>query len=77
MALPLIALATKLLPFIGAVPEVLRALGGDKAGEAAEKVINLAKTVTGQSDPEKAVDAVIKDPAMQLELQKVMSAERV
>jgi hypothetical protein len=77
MALPLLALAAKLLPFATAIPEVMRAFGGDKQADAAERIVGVAKAITGQKDPEKAVNAVIADPAMQLELQKALSAERI
>ena len=77
MALPLLALAAKLLPFVSMVPEVLRAFGSSKSADAAEKIVGVAKVITGKDDPEEAVEAVIKDPAMQLELQKVLSAERL
>jgi hypothetical protein len=77
MALPLIALAAKLLPFAAAVPEVLRVFGGDKQADAAEKLVGVAKVITGQTDSEKAVEAVIADPAIQLQFQQTLSAERL
>lgn len=73
----IIALAAKLLPFATAVPEVIRAFGSSKQADAAEKIVGIAKAVSGKDDPSEAVEAVIKDPAMQLELQKTLSAERV
>lgn len=77
MPLPLIALALKLLPFVGAVPEVLRAFGGAKAAEAADKVVGVAKAITGEASPEAAVAKIMNDPALQLEFQKALRAERV
>src|SRR5688572_29856624 len=77
MPLPLLALAAKLLPFASAIPEVIRAFGGSKSADAAEKIVGVAKAITGQDDPEAAVNAIIKDPALQLELQKTLSAERL
>jgi hypothetical protein len=74
--IPLLAIAAKLLPFASAVPEVMRAFGGNKNAEAAERMIGAAKALTGQSDPERAVDAVLADPALQLEFQKTLSNER-
>lgn len=72
---PLVLAALKLAPYI--IPEALRALSGDKAAEAAEKVISVAKTVTGQDDPTEATEAVLADPAAQLKLQELLSAERL
>ena len=77
MALPLIALAAKLLPFASAIPDVIRAFGGDGKAAAAEKMIDVAKSLTGNSDPEQAVDAIAKDPALQLQYQQMLSAERL
>lgn len=57
-------------------PEIIKAIGGSKAGEAAEKVISIAKAVTGIDDPKDAVDAISKDPALALELQKRLADER-
>jgi hypothetical protein len=74
---PLIALAAQLLPFAAAVPEVLRAFGGSKQADAAEKIVGVAKAITGQTDPGKAVEAVIADPALQLQFQQSLIAERL
>lgn len=77
MALPaLIPLAAKLLPVIASIPEVLRAFGGKKQGDAAEKIVNVAKAVTGLNDPENAVEAIVKDPALQLQYQQALMADR-
>jgi len=75
--LGLIALASKLLPIASAVPDVLRAFGGDKQADTADKLISTAKAITGQSDGEVAVEAIIKDPALQLQYQQALIAERV
>lgn len=78
MPLPaLIPLALKLLPLAGAVPEVIRLLGGEKAADVAEKVVGVAKAITGQEDPAKAVDAVLADPNLQLQFQQSLIAERL
>jgi hypothetical protein len=78
MPLPaIIALAAKLLPFATAIPDVIRAFGGEKQADAAEKIVGVAKAISGKDDPSEAVEAIIKDPALQLELQKVLSAERL
>lgn len=72
---PLIIAALKLAPYI--LPEAVRALSGDKAAEAAERVIQAAKVVTGADSPEDAAEAVLRDPAAQLKLQELLSAERL
>lgn len=77
MALPLLLLASKLLPFASAIPEVMRAFGGDKAADAAEKIVGVAQAVSGAGTPEDAVRAVISKPELQLEFQKMLSAERL
>jgi hypothetical protein len=77
MALPLIALAAKLLPFASAIPEVMRAFGSEKSADAAQKVVSVAQALTGQTSPEDAVNAIINKPELQLEFQKALIAERV
>jgi len=77
MALPLLMLAAKLLPFASAIPEVLRAFGGERKADVAEKMISVAKALTGQSDPDKAANAIIADPALQLQYQQMLSGERI
>lgn len=44
------------------VPEIVGWLKGDKAKQTAEKVIEVAKQVTGKEDPVVAVDTVKHDP---------------
>ena len=74
--LALIPLAAKLLGIASVVPEVLRVFGGKKQADAAEKLVNVAKAVTGLNDPETAVEAVIKDPTLQLQYQQALLADR-
>src|SRR4051812_37462380 len=75
--LPLVALALQFLPLLTKVPEVVGALKGGRALEAAEKVVDIAKTVSGAIDPAAAVAAVNADPALQAKLQEALIAERV
>jgi len=75
--IPLIALAAKLLPFASMVPDVIRAFGGDKSADAADKMISVAKALTGDGDGETAVNKIIADPALQLQYQQMLSAERL
>ena len=71
---PFIALALKLAPFL--IPEAVKALGGDKAGEAATAVMEVAKKVAGV-EGEEAVAAINNNPALQGQFALAMSAERV
>ena len=77
MALPLLALAAKLLPFASLVPDVIRAFGGGKQADAAEKMVDIAKAVTGHADGDAAVTAIGKDPALQFQYQQALIAERL
>jgi len=77
MALPILALAAKLLPFASAIPEVMRAFGSEKSADAAQKVIGVAQAITGQADPEQAVASIINKPELQLDFQKALIAERI
>jgi hypothetical protein len=58
--IPLIALALQFAPYL--IPEAVRALGGDKAAEAAKTVIEVAQQVTGTDAPDKALDALKASP---------------
>lgn len=77
MALPIIALAAKLLPFASVVPDVMRAFGSGKSADAAETMVRVAKAVTGETDEEVATNKIINDPALQLQYQQMLSAERL
>lgn len=45
-----------------AAPAILGWLKGDKAAAAAQKVLDIAKTVTGKSDPAEAATAIAVNP---------------
>jgi hypothetical protein len=77
MPLPLLAIAAKLLPFASVVPDVIRAFGGGKSADAAEKMVGIAKALTGDSDGEAAASKIIADPALQLQYQQMLSSERL
>jgi len=78
MPLPaIIALAAKLLPFAAAVPDVIRAFGGEKAGDVADVMVDVAKKITGEVDGETAVTKIINDPRLQLEYQTMLSQEKI
>lgn len=76
MAFPLLAIA-KLLPLLSAVPDVVSALKSGNGAEAVGKVADVAMKVAGVDDPETAAEKIINDPALQLELQKTLSNERL
>ena len=59
----LIALAQTLIP---TVPAIAGWLGGEKAEQAAEGVLDVARAVTGNNDPAQAAEACRADPAMAL-----------
>lgn len=66
MVLPiLIPLAAELAA--STAPWLLRHFVGEKAGDTAEKVIAVAREVTGKADPEAAVAAIKADPALLLQ----------
>lgn len=55
-------------------PDVIRYFRGDKAGDVAEKVVDIAQTVTGTNTPE-AADAVLSaDPAKAMEFRLAVMA---
>lgn len=72
MALPLIPIAMMLSSVI---PGLAKLLGGDTAGAVAEKVVGIAKNLTGLEDPEEAVKAVQLDPALQIRLREIALEE--
>jgi len=61
-----ISLATKF------APSLINKLIGPKAGEVAEKVVGVAMSIAGASDPEAAHDRIISDPKLHLEFEKGM-----
>jgi hypothetical protein len=42
-------------------PTVARWLGGEKAGEVAQRVVGVAQSLTGKADPQDAVSAILAD----------------
>lgn len=71
---PLIPLAMQLAQFAPGIIKLLT--GSDKAEEIAGKVVDVAKIVTGSSDPQNAVDRVIIDPLKIAEFQMAMAARQ-
>jgi len=56
------------------VPCIVRWLGGDKAGDVAQQVIDTAQTVTGKTG-QAALDSIKADAAQQLAFQQAMAAQ--
>lgn len=71
--LPLVPIVSGL---ISIAPQIAGWLGGDKAEDAATKVADMAKSLTGISDPKKAVDTVLKDPDMQLKFMSLVEQNK-
>ena len=55
------------------VPGLVRWVAGDKAGDVAEQAVDVAKKVTGITDPEDALSAIQRDPQLQIQLQQTMT----
>lgn len=64
MALPLIPIVSALTSI---VPSIAGWIGGDKAEDAANHVADIARKVTGQNDPEKAVDLILADESLKFQ----------
>jgi len=54
-------------------PTIAGWFGGDDAEEAAEKVVGIAKQVTGLDDPQDAMAKIQNDPALQIQFQQAMN----
>lgn len=74
MALSLVPIAASLIA--EAVPGLLRVFGKDKQAEVAEKVVGIAKQVSGVEDPKEAALAIVNDPAMLLEFKKAVMSQQ-
>lgn len=55
------------------VPSLARWIGGDKAGKVADQAIDIARQVTGREEPPDALEAIRRDPQLQLQLQQAMT----
>jgi ABC-type multidrug transport system fused ATPase/permease subunit len=74
MTIPLIPIAASLIA--EAVPGLLKVFGKEKQAEVAEKVIGIARQVSGIEDPKDAALAIIKDPAMLFDFKKAIMAQQ-
>ena len=55
-------------------PDFIRHIGCEKAGDVAESVVGIARTITGIDDPEKAAAAVHADPALALQFKRHLAS---
>lgn len=67
-----VSLGMKLLSH---VPDIVGIFAGKKKAEAAKKIVDMAEKVTGKKQ-DSAVAAIEKDPALALEFQKLVYAEK-
>jgi hypothetical protein len=74
MTMDPITIAAGLIQF---APMLMRWLGGDKAGAAAEKAIEIAKTVTGKPSGELALEELRVSPDKVLEFRKAVLDQAV
>lgn len=72
--MPLIPIALALAPF---VPDIIRwVTGSNDAEKIAEQVVDIAKSVTGTSDPNAAKEAIINDPNLAMQFQMAVMENR-
>lgn len=57
----------------GIVPGLVRWVGGDKAGRVAEQAVQVAREVSGIDHPPDALEAIRRDPQLQIQLQQAMT----
>lgn len=71
--LPLIPIAQGL---ISIAPSIAKWFGGDKAEDAAQSVVDIARSVTGQNEPGKAVKLVLADEKHKLAFMSLLETQR-
>ena len=59
------------------VPGVLHLFGHDTAANTAQKIADIAQTVTGAASPDAAVAAIQRDPAMAMKFQQAVLDQKV
>lgn len=73
---PLIPIAMQLAQY---APGIIRLFGGsdsNKAADIAEKVVGVARAVTGIDDPQTVIETIRMDPAKAAEFQLAMNAQQ-
>lgn len=73
MALPIIPIVSALTSL---APQIANWIGGDKAEDAATKVADIAKAVTGIDNPKASVSKIIDDPKLQVEFLKLIEVNK-
>jgi hypothetical protein len=68
MPLPLALIGT----LINAAPSIIEFFGNKKQADTAEKVIDIAKQITGEKEPEKAVEAIAANPELALQFERAV-----
>jgi hypothetical protein len=58
-------------------PKIVSMIGGTKAGDVAEKVLDIAKTVTGVADAPAALAQVTASPELQLEFRRQVDSQEL
>lgn len=67
-----ISLVLGLAQATGLVDKVGRWFAGDNGADVANKVVDVAKAVTGESNPQKAHDKIMNDPELQLRFEEAI-----
>lgn len=62
---------------VSIVPSIARWIGGDKAADAADKAITIAKAITGESDPAAALEKLKASQEFQLKFQEAWAAAEI
>ncbi|OHU85490.1 MULTISPECIES: hypothetical protein [Pseudoalteromonas] len=60
-----VTIALGLAKLTGLDKKIGKWIGGDNGAEVASRVVDMAQTLTGESDPSKAVDRVSQNPELQ------------
>lgn len=59
---------------VSIAPSIARWIGGDKAGEVADKAVTIAQAITGESDPAAALEKLKANNEFQLKFQQAWAA---
>ncbi len=73
MALPIIPIAQGL---ISIAPSIAKFFGGDKAEDAAQSVVDIARQVTGQNDAQSAVNMVLESDDAKLKFLSLLEQRK-
>ena len=58
------------------IPAALKYFGKDKQAEVAEKVIDIAKQVSGEEEPDEATKAIIADPNLAMQFKQAILTQQ-